>query len=502
MTGGDNKAWQRSTPAREAASAAFALAVSTGAAFVLRPHVAATNLVMVYLVGVVAVAMRCSRRTSVATSLLSVAAFDFFCVPPYLTFRVTDYQYLITFSAMLITALVISTQTARIRNHAAEVTAREARNETLYRLSRRLAGQGMVMDVARVAAEYAEEIFEGRIVIFLPQEGKIDFRRRSSDRLPVPTSEEPAAQLAFDRGEMSGRGTPLMATASALYIPLKGARETVGIMGVAPAGRGRIASEQMQLLEVVANQTAMAIERTRSQHAAEAARMRMEAEQMRSSLLSAVSHDLRTPLASITGAASTLRSQGDKLQPETRQDLLESIADEAERLSRLVSNLLDMTRLESGVELRRDYYPLEEIVGAALQRMEKQLERRQVTTSLPDTLPLVYADDVLLGQLILNLLENATKYTPEGTPIELAAQASADFVVLEIRDRGPGFGPEEETRIFEKFYRGRSDGSRGVGLGLAICRAVADAHQGTIEAFNREGGGAVFRIRIPSKESS
>ena len=185
----------------------FVLAVSTAAAFVLRPHVAATNLVMVYLVGVVAVAMRCSRQTSVATSILSVAAFDFFCVPPYLTFRVTDYQYLITFSAMLITALVISTQTARIRNHAAEVTAREARNETLYRLSRRLAGQGIVMDVARLAAEYAEEVFDGRIVIFLPQEGKIDFRRRSSDRLPVPTSEEPVAQLAFDRGEMSGRGT-------------------------------------------------------------------------------------------------------------------------------------------------------------------------------------------------------------------------------------------------------------------------------------------------------
>jgi two-component system sensor histidine kinase KdpD len=258
----------------------------------------------------------------------------------------------------------------------------------------------------------------------------------------------------------------------------------------------------MQLLEVVASQTAMAIERTRSQHAAEAARMQMETEQMRSSLLSAVSHDLRTPLASITGAASTLRSQGEKLEPETRQDLLESIADEAERLSRLVSNLLDMTRLESGVEIRRDLYPLEEIVGAALQRMEHQLASRQVITSLPETLPLVYADDVLLGQLILNLLENATKYTPEGTPIELAAEASAGAVVLDVCDRGPGFRPEEERRIFEKFYRGRSDGVRGAGLGLAICRAVIEAHQGTIEAFNRRGGGAVFRIRIPSKESS
>lgn len=502
MSSGGSKLWERSTPIREAALAAFVLAVSTGAAVALRPHVAATNLVMVYLIGVVVVAMRCSRRISVATSLLSVAAFDFFCVPPYLTFRVSDYQYVITFVAMLGTALVISTQTGRIRNHAAEAMAREARNETLYRLSRHLADQGSVMDVVRLAAEYAKEIFDGTLVIFLPQDGKIDFRRRSSDRLPVPSSEEPVAQWAFDHGEPSGRGTPTMGSATALYIPLKGARATVGVVGVVSAGHRRIASDQMQLLEVVASQTAMAMERTRSQHAAEAARMQMETEQMRSSLLSAVSHDLRTPLASITGAASTLRSQGEKLEPETRQDLLESIADEAERLSRLVSNLLDMTRLESGVEIRRDFYPLEEIVGAALQRMEHQLACRQVITSLPETLPLVYADDVLLGQLILNVLENATKYTPEGTPIELAAEASAGAVVLDIRDRGPGFRPGEERRIFEKFYRGRSDGARGAGLGLAICRAVIEAHQGTIEAFNRESGGGVFRIRIPSKESA
>jgi two-component system sensor histidine kinase KdpD len=240
----------------------------------------------------------------------------------------------------------------------------------------------------------------------------------------------------------------------------------------------------------------MAIERTRSQHAAEAARIQMETEQMRSALLTAISHDLRTPLASITGAASTLQSQAEKLLPETRQELLESIADEAERLSRLVSNLLDMTRLESGVELRRDFYPLEEIIGSALQRMEHQLERRQVTTQLPDSLPLVFVDDVLLGQLVVNLLENATKYTPEGTPIEVAAEVKQDAIVLEVRDRGPGFAPNEELRIFEKFYRGRSEG-RGVGLGLAICRAIIEAHRGTIEAFNGQGGGAVFRIRLP-----
>src|SRR5439155_12451149 len=193
-------------------------------------------------------------------------------------------------------------------------------------------------------------------------------------------------------------------------------------MGVlVPTGAG-LEQEQLRLLEIFASHAALAIERTRSQHAAEDARVQIQAEKMRSSLLSAVSHDLRTPLASITGAATTLRSQGEKLLPETRQELLESIAEEAERLGRLVSNLLDMTRLESGVELRRDLYPLEEIVGSALQRMEHQLEQRQVTTHLPDSLPLVSVDDVLLGQLLVNLLENATKYTPEGTPIEVAAE--------------------------------------------------------------------------------
>ena len=463
----------------------------------LRPYVTATNLVMVYLLGVVAVALSCGRQVSVLASFLSVAAFDFFCVPPYFTFRVHDYEYLLTFAAMLVVALVLSTQTARIRKQAADATVREARSETSYRLSRRLAGQNRVFDMARTAAEYTSEVFQASVVIFLPEDGRISFALRTSDRLPMSKEEEPIAQWVLEHGEKAGRGLETYNSATAIYLPLKGAREMVGVIAVVPGHNGSFAGDQMQLLEIFAHQTATAIESTRSQHAAEAARIQMQTEQMRSSLLSAVSHDLRTPLASITGAASTLRSQGEKLLPETRQELLESIAEEAERLSRLVSNLLDMTRLESGVELRRDLYPLEEIVGSALQRMEHQLSRRQVTTHLPDSFPLVSVDDVLLGQLLVNLLENATKYTPEGTPIEVAAESSSDAITLEVRDRGPGFAPHEEQRIFEKFYRGRSDGARGAGLGLAICRAIIEAHRGTIEAFNRAGGGAVFRIRLP-----
>jgi two-component system sensor histidine kinase KdpD len=483
---------------REFAVAAAAVAVSTLVALALRPYLAPTNLAMVYLLGVVAVAMRCSRQVSVVTSFVGVAAFDFFCVPPYLTFVVADYEYLITFAGMLVVALVISTQTARIRTQAANAVEREARTETLYRLSRSLAGQTRVFEVARTAAECAEEVFQTPVVIFLPDDGKITFRRRTSEHLPIPRAEEAVAQRVFDHGQKAGKGIDARSDATAFYLPLKGSREVMGVMGILPGGDHRVsAPDQVQLLEVFANQTALAIERTRSQHAAEAARMQMQTEEMRSSLLSAVSHDLRTPLASITGAASTLRSQGERLPPEVRKELLDSIAEEAERLSRLVSNLLDMTRLESGVELRRDLYPLEEIVGAALQRTECQLAGRRVTTQLPDSLPLVFVDDVLLGQVVLNLLENAVKYSPAETPIEIAAEAEPDTVTLEVRDRGPGFIPGEEQRVFEKFYRGKPQGARGAGLGLAICRAIVEAHQGTIEAFNREGGGAVLRTRLP-----
>lgn len=403
---------------------------------------------------------------------------------------------------MLVSALAISTLTSRIREHAAEAAAREARTAALYRLSGRIAGQTRVLDLARLAAEYIQEVFGGAVAIFLPEDGRISFLRRTSERLPVPRSEEPAAQWAFDHRRRAGRGCDTMPDAVALYLPLGGPGEPVAVMAVVPEGGRRVPPEQIHLLEVLAGQTAMAIERARSLHSAESARMTMETEQMRSSLLSAVSHDLRTPLASITGAASTLRDQGDKLDPDTRRDLLDSIAEEADRLGRLVSNLLDMTRLESGVELRRDDYPLEEIVGAVLQRMERRLARRQVVTSLPENLPLVYVDDVLLGQLLVNLLENAAKYTPEDAPIELEAEATGDAVTLEIRDRGPGFAPGDQERVFEKFYRARSHGARGMGLGLPICRAIVQAHEGTIEAANRPGGGAVFRVRIPVRPLS
>jgi two-component system sensor histidine kinase KdpD len=269
-------------------------------------------------------------------------------------------------------------------------------------------------------------------------------------------------------------------------------------MGVRPPeGQSFEAPEQLHLLETFASQTALAIERASLADEAQAAQVRAEAERLRSSLLSSVSHDLRTPLTAITGAASTLLEPDNGLTAGGRRDLAETIAEEAHRLNRLVQNLLEMTRLEAGVQIKKEWHPLEEIAGAALSHLDRVLRDHPVQAALPKDLPLVPVDDVLIEQVFINLLENAVKYTPPGTPIEIAASAGAGEVTVEVADRGPGLAPGDVERVFEKFYRGAPGGALGAGLGLPICRAIVEAHGGRMWAENRTGGGAAFRFTLP-----
>jgi two-component system sensor histidine kinase KdpD len=269
-------------------------------------------------------------------------------------------------------------------------------------------------------------------------------------------------------------------------------------LGVKPVDAHTFDSpEQLHLLETFANQTALAIERAALAEEAQAVQLRMETERLRSSLLSSVSHDLRTPLAVITGSASTLLESRGALEATVQEDLLQTIREEAERLNRLVHNLLEMTRLESGVEVRKEWYAVEEVVGAALSRLEMALRGRPVHTDVSKDLSLVPMDDVLVEQVFINLLENATKYTPAGTEIDIRAWAEDGRLMVEVADRGPGLGPGEESRIFEKFYRAAPPESRGAGLGLTICRAIVEAHGGRIWAQNRPDGGAAFRFFLP-----
>ena len=485
---------------REFARASAVVVGVTLVSLPLRPVLHPVNLVMFYFLGVVAVAMRSSRRVALFASVLSVAAFDFFCVPPYLTFAVSDYEYLLTFAVMLIVAILISSLTVRVRLQAVHAAQREARTQALYKLTKELSGETRWMEVGRRATEIAREVFGAKVVLFFPEEpGRISFRRRTTDELPIPTSEEAIAQWVFDHGQKAGKGMDTLPGATAFYLPLKGSQSVLGVLAVVPGGHALIDSpEQQHLLEIFASQTALAIERTQAAAAAREAQIQVETEQMRSGLLSAVSHDLRTPLAAITGAASSLSSQRHQMSEGTQQELLDSIEQEADRLSRLVNNLLEMTRLESGkVSVKRDWHPLDEIVGAALTRLERVLDRRLITVELPLEL-MVSVDDVLLVQVLWNVLENAAKYSPAGSPIAVAARAQNGGVAIEITDSGPGFAPGEEKLIWDKFYRGRTEATRGAGLGLSICRAIVAAHGGRMEAENRPQGGALIRIWLPN----
>ena len=259
--------------------------------------------------------------------------------------------------------------------------------------------------------------------------------------------------------------------------------------------------DQLHLLESLVSQVALAIERTRLSEEAQRAHVQAETERMRNAILSSVSHDLRTPLATITGAAGSLLHESNRLDPAARQELIRSIHQEADRLDQLLKNLLDMMRLEAGaVQLNKDWHPLEEVVGSALARMERRLSGHRVAVSFPADLPLLFVDGVLLQQVLINLLENAVKYAPAGSTIELSASAKERDVIVEVADRGPGLPPGEEDRIFDKFYRAKPVREGGVGLGLTICRGIIEAHGGRIWAENRAGGGARFRFAIPLPE--
>jgi two-component system sensor histidine kinase KdpD len=479
------------------AGALGVVGLCTAIAWGMFPHVGLSNLIMVYLLGVVAVAARSSRGPTVMASILSVAAFDFFFVPPYFSFAVADTQYLITFAVMLIVALVISGLTVRTRAQALAARDRERRTAALYAMSRELANTRDVDDLLAIAVQHIVEVFPGEVAVLLPDSGgRLSPRPVPAATLRTDTTELAVAQWVYAHRELAGLGTSTLPGATALYVPLIGSRGAVGVLGVRPPERHAFDSpEQLHLLETFANQTALAIERAVLAEEAQATHVRMETERLRNSLLSSVSHDLRTPLAAITGAASTLLEG--RVGSTVQLELLQTIREEADRLNRLVRNLLEMTRLESGVEVRKEWHPLEEVVGAVLGRLEPALRDRVVHADVPKDLPLVPMDDVLVDQVLTNLLENVVKYTPPGSPVELRAWSDGSGVTVEVADHGPGLGPGDEARVFDKFYRGVPGPSRGAGLGLTICRAIVEAHGGRIWAENRPEGGAAFRFTLP-----
>jgi two-component system sensor histidine kinase KdpD len=478
--------------------------VATVLSWALFGRLEATNLVMVYLLGVLLVAYRFGRGPAILASVLSVALFDFLFVPPYYSFAVSDTQYLFTFVVMLLVGLVISGLTASVRLQARVAQYRQIRTEALYTMTRELSRAANLDEVVASAVRHVSTVFESQAVVLLPTaSGTLAYPKAPGIYGSFHGADLGVARWVQANRVPAGLGTHTLPGADALYLPLAAAHQIVGVLAVLPSRPDRLMiPEQRHLVETFAGQIAAAIERVQLASERLDLARKAETESVRNSLLNAVSHDLRTPLAVLVGASSSLADGSNTLSEDARRELAESIHDEAQRMSVLVNNLLDMARLESGnAEIKRQWSSLEELVGSVLTRFGDAVQGR-VHVALADDLPLINVDPVLIEQVLANLLENAVKYTPPATPIDVAAHQIGGRVLVEVADRGPGIPQGEEGRLFEKFYRLKSESAQsGVGLGLAISKAIAAAHGGTITAMNRPGGGALFRFELPAGQA-
>ncbi len=459
-----------------------------------------SNVVMAYLLGVVIVSSKYSRGPAILASVLSVAAFDFFFVPPKLTFVVSDTQYLVTFVVMLVVALVISTLTLRIRQQAEAAMIREVRTAALYSMNRELASTLDRNSLIITGLRHISEVFICRTALFLATgNNQLTLAGRGKGIYALESPDFGVALWVYENKQAAGIGTNTLPGASALYIPILGANRTIGILAVAPEIPNRfMAPDQMNLLEAFGNQMAVACERSLLSDENEQARLQVKSEQLRNSLLSSVSHDLRTPLATITGAASSVLEGTERMDLASCRAMVKEIYDESIRLNRIVSNLLDMTKLQSGtLTIVKQLHSMEEIVGSALSCLEDRLVSHSIKTVIPVDLPFVLVDAMLIQQVLVNLIENALKYTPERSLIEVSAACENGTVVVAVADNGPGIPASLREKIFEKFFRESStERASGFGLGLAICAAIVEAHGGRIRVDGRAGGGAIFKFDL------
>lgn len=484
------------------AMAMAAVACCTLVAFVLSPFFEPTNLAMIYLAGVVAVALTNGRGPSIVATVLGVAAFDVLFVTPYGTFAVSDSQYLLTFMIMMLTGLVISELASHVRSHSQRQRDRELRTAVLYALSRELSTLPTREAVIEKSRRMIQQALDVDAWIVRPDAEHQTGFLGPADNLP-PSTDVGVVRWVFDHDRAAGRGTDTLPGTATTYLPLTVSSGVMGVLGVRPhSSETPYGIAQRELLQALAGQVAGALERCELAELAERTRLQMETERLRNSLLSTVSHDLRTPLATITGAASTLAGQS-HLDESQRRELADSIVDESDRLNRLVTNLLDLTRLEANaIRLHKELQPIEEVVGVTLGRLERSLREHRIALQIDPDLPPVAIDALLMQQVLTNLLDNAVKYSPPESTVDLKCRRAGNSMVIEVADRGPGLPEGEERRIFEKFYRVEGQPRTGSGIGLAICRGIVELHGGTISAMNRPGGGSVFHVSLPLSEET
>lgn len=488
---------RRSHKRRRYAWAVLAVTATTLVAATLHPYFDLANIVMLFLLAVVLVSARYGRGPAILAAVLGVAAFDFFFVPPRFTFAVGDFQYVLTFVIMLAVGVITAHLTSRLRYQARIAAHREARARELFEFARELSGALQTEQVVDTSVAVLSQAFSASVALLLPDATD---HLRTDDTAASPVGADlGVAQWAFDHGEPAGLATDTLPANAFHYLPLRAPMRVRGVLAIKPRQpRWLLIPEQQRQLETYATLIAIALERVHYVEVAQDALVKMEGERLRNSLLAALSHDLRTPLTALVGLAETLAITKPPLSL-AQAEIAAAMRDESLRMGTLVANLLDMARLESGeVRLRRDWQSIEEVVGSAVRASRHALGTRRVDVALPADLPLVEFDAVLIERVLANLLENAAKYTAAPTAIGIGATVGDGSITICVADRGPGLPKGREATLFDKFTRGHPESATpGVGLGLAICRAIVEAHHGRIEARNRDGGGAAFSFTLP-----
>lgn len=479
------------------------VALATLFGLLLRTRIEPTNLVMPYLAVVLIVALYFGRVFAVLSATLGVLAFDFFLVPPYYTFAVSDTQYMLTFFGLFLLGLVVSDLAARARDQAVAATHREAQTAALYDLSRELTSATDVPGIVRVIITQVERVFERGALVFLPQNGGLE-PFAGAGAAEADEHDEAVATWAFEHGEPAGRGTDTLPAAGLRCLPMLTPHGAVGVLGIRPASDERVlTTDQRRTLNSFANQGALAIERAQLVEGAREAELLQATERLQHALLDSVSHELRTPLVTITGALTTLEDDGGRLDPAIQRSLVTAAREEADRLNQLVANLLNMSRLEAGaLHLLLAGADVEDLVGSALDALKWRVSGRRITTLIPADLPMVRVDFVLMVQVLANVLDNAIKYSPAGREISVAAERDGHVVKVAVVDHGQGVPSADLERIFDKFYRVQhpaagSGAVSGTGLGLSICRGIVEAHGGHIWAKPTPGGGTTITFALP-----
>ena len=476
--------------------------VGLGAAELLQPQFGIENVDLVLLTAVVAVAVRYGLWPSLLASIAASLAYNFFFLPPVYTFTITDPTNVAAFFFFMLIAILVSNVAARVRTQADTAIGRIRTTEQLYAFSRKLAGTATLDDVLWASAYQIALMLKVRVVLLLPEDGLLTVKSGYPPEDQLDQADLAAANWAWSNDRSAGRGSDTLPGAKRLFLPMRTGRGPIGVIGIDNDRTGPLLTpDQRRLLDALVDQGALAIERVLLVEDMDRVKRTVESERLRSALLTSISHDLKTPLASVLGAASTMRDLAGALSDTEKHDLLATVIDESERLNRFIANLLDMTKLESGAIVPNTaLHDLGEIVGSALRRASKILTAHKVELVLSADLPMLELDAVLFEQVLFNLLDNAAKYSPPETTIAIRSRRERDQVVLEVADEGDGIPPDELESVFDKFYRAqKGDHVRpGTGLGLAISRGFVEAMGGTVSAANRsDRSGAVLTIRLP-----